>query len=158
LTLGAAIIGYFLVLSFPDIMLNTGKRQGFTARQLAIVLDRVQRDRGDANADPLSTKKVLNHMKAWPLWVYGFMFLTSSVPIYAFAYFIQIILGTMGYSKGTVFLLCAPPYICSAVWTVTCAWLADRSKMRMPWMVLNAAITFTGLLLTAYHHVSIIGF
>jgi hypothetical protein len=82
------------------------------------------------------------------------MFLTCSAPIYAFAYFIQTILGTMGYTTSTVFLLCAPPYLFSILWTVFIAWGADRTRLRMPWMALNAAITLTGLLITAYHSVS----
>jgi|TARA_R110002003_G_scaffold1110_5_gene22389 cbb3-type cytochrome oxidase subunit 3 len=53
-------------------------------------------------------------------------------------------------STALVFLLCAPPYLVSIFWTVGCAWLADRTHLRMPWMLMNAAITFAGLLITAY--------
>src|SRR4051812_6390221 len=74
-------------------------------------------------------------------------FFTCAAPIYAFAYFIQIILGTIVESKAHVFLLCAPPYLVSIFWTVGCAWLADRSRLRMPWMLMNAAVTFAGLLI-----------
>jgi hypothetical protein len=48
---------------------------------------------------------------------------------------------------------CAPPYLFSAIWTVVVAWMADRTKLRMPFMVLNAVITLVGLLLTAYDKV-----
>jgi hypothetical protein len=37
------------------------------------------------------------------------------------------------------------------IWTALVAYLADKTRYRMPFMVLNAAITLTGLLLTAYH-------
>ncbi|KAF2024205.1 MFS general substrate transporter [Setomelanomma holmii] len=116
--IGIAIIGYFLVIGFPDTMLASNKLQGFTQRELEIV--------------------------------YGFMFLTCSAPIYAFAYFIQIILGTILDSTALVFLLCAPAYLVSIFWTVGCACLADGTHLRMPWMLTNAAITFAGLLITAY--------
>jgi hypothetical protein len=149
-TIGIAIIGYFLVIGFPDTMLASGKRQGFTTRELEIVLDRIDRDRRDSQPDKLTWPKFLHHVVNWELWVYGFMFLTCSAPIYAFAYFIQIILSTIVDSTAVVFLLCAPPYLFSIIWTVGCAWLADRSRIRMPWMVLNAGITLTGLLITAY--------
>jgi hypothetical protein len=157
-TIGIAILGYFFVLGFPDQLLASTRRQGFTTEELNVVLDRIDRDRGDAEPDPLTFKKVLKHMSQWPFYVYGFMFWTSSVPIYAFAYFIQTILGTMGYTTAQVFLLCAPPYLLSMFWTLAIAYLADRSKIRMPWMVLNAAITLTGLLLTAYCNVSLLPF
>lgn len=149
-TLGIAIIGYFLVIGFPDNMLASGQYSGFTQRELEVVLNRVERDRGDATADKLTRQKVLHHIGDWKLWVYGFMFLCCSAPIYAFAYFIQIILTTMGYDTSTVFLLCAPPYLFSIIWTVGVAWVADKTKLRMPWMAINAAVTLTGLLITAY--------
>ena len=149
-TIGIAILGWFLVIDFPDRMLATNKLQGFTQDELQVVLDRIDRDRGDSQPDKLTAEKFRKHIANWELWVYGFMFLTCSAPIYAFAYFIQIILGTIVDSTAMVFLLCAPPYLFSIIWTVGCAWLADRSRLRMPWMVGNAAITLTGLLITAY--------
>ncbi|KAF1995226.1 MFS general substrate transporter [Amniculicola lignicola CBS 123094] len=149
-TIGIAFIGYFTVIGFPDTMLASGQRQGFTTRELEIVLDRIDRDRRDSQPDKLTWPKSFHHLGNFELWVYGFMFLTCSAPIYAFAYFIQIILSTIVTDRATVFLLCAPPYLFSIIWTVGCAWLADRTRLRMPWMVLNAGITLTGLLITAY--------
>lgn len=155
MTIGAAIFGYFLVLGFPDQILASGRYKGFTQHELETVLDRVERDRGDAAPDKLTWQKFWTHILNWQLWVYGLMFLTCSAPIYAFAYFIQTILGTMGYTTSMVFLLCAPPYLFSIFWTLFVAWAADKTRLRMPWMALNAAITLTGLLITAYHSVSL---
>lgn len=152
LTIGIAIIGYFVVLNFPDAILASGRRSFLTQDELGIVLERVERDRGDSLPDKLTIPKFWQHVTMWQLWIYGFMFLTCSAPIYAFAYFIQTILKTMGYTTAVVFLLCAPPYLFSMFWTLAVAWMADKTKLRMPYMAMNAAITLTGLLLTAYHH------
>ncbi|CAK7234361.1 hypothetical protein SCUCBS95973_008909 [Sporothrix curviconia] len=152
ITVGFAFIGYVFVLPFPDQMLASAKTGPFTREELEVILDRVERDPGDTDPDRLTIRKVLHHSLSWPLWVYGFMFLCCSAPIYAFAYFIQTILSTMGYSTAMVFLLCTPPYLFSMIWTYAVAIFADRSHLRMPWMILNSAITLTGLLLTAYHH------
>lgn len=151
ITIGFAFIGYAFTLPFPDQLLASGKTSAFTQEELETILDRVERDRGDAAPDELTFKKVFHYAARWELWVYGLMFMCCSAPIYAFAYFIQIILTTLGYSTAIVFLLCAPPYLFSILWTLGVAWIADRTRLRMPWMVLNAAITLTGLLLTAYH-------
>lgn len=131
-------------------MLASGKMQGFTQGELQVVLDRIDRDRRDSQPDKLSWAKFRKHVANWELWIYGFMFLTCSAPIYAFAYFIQIILGTIVDSTAVVFLLCAPPYLVSILWTVGCAYLADRTRLRMPWMLVNAAVTIVGLLVVAY--------
>lgn len=142
-TIGAALIGYFLVLGFPDQVLSSGKYKGSTQQELETVLDRVERDRGDTAPDELTWSKFWTHVLNWQLRVYGLMFLTCSAPTYAFAYFIQMILGTIGYTTFTtlmVFLLCAPPYLFSIFWTLFIAWIADRTRLRMPNMALNAAI------------------
>lgn len=72
-TIGIAIIGYFLVIGFPDTMLASNKLQGFTQQELQIVLDRIDRDRRDSKPDKLTWAKFRTHVANWELWVYGFM-------------------------------------------------------------------------------------
>jgi hypothetical protein len=72
-TIGIAVIGYFLVIGFPDTMLASNKLQGFTQRELEIVLDRIDRDRRDSKPDKLTWAKFREHVANWELWVYGFM-------------------------------------------------------------------------------------
>lgn len=146
ITIGFAFVGYMFTLPFPDQMLASGKASTFTHEELEIILNRVERDRRDVAPDKLTFRNVLHYAMRWELWVDGLMFLCCSAPIYAFAYFIQIILITLGYTTAVVFLLCAPPYLFSIIWTLAVAWAADRTRLRMPWMVLNAAIILTGLL------------
>jgi hypothetical protein len=104
-TIGIAIPAFFIVLNFPDKILASGKKGYFTQNELEVVLDRVERDRGDSLPDKLTWEKFWRHVSSWQLWVYGLMFLCCSAPIYAFAYFIQTILKTMGYTTAVVFLL-----------------------------------------------------
>jgi hypothetical protein len=123
-TIGIAIVGYFLVIGFPDTMLASNKLQGFTQREQRIILDWIDRDRRDPKPDKLTCAKFREHVANWELWVYRLMcvslasmlfsmiahcfcrFFTCSAPIYAFAYFIQIILGTIVDNTALVFLLC----------------------------------------------------
>lgn len=147
LTIGVTLIGLFLILLFPDQMLASGKRHGFTQQELQVVLDRVERDRGDTLPEKLTAAKIRTCCLNWELWVYGLMFMCCAAPVYAFAYFIQIILETMGFKTAVVLLLCARPYLLSMIWVYVVACSADRSHMRMPCIAVNAAITVTGLLL-----------
>ncbi|KAF2105652.1 hypothetical protein BDV96DRAFT_677196 [Lophiotrema nucula] len=57
-TIGIAIVGYFTVISFPDTMLPSGRRQGFTTHELEVVLDRIERDRSDSQPDKLTWAKI----------------------------------------------------------------------------------------------------
>src|SRR4051812_46984311 len=83
ITIGFSFVGYALVVGFPDHLLNSERKSGFTQEELEIVLDRVERDRGDSAPDKLTWHKILQHSMNWELWVYGFMFLGCSAPIYA---------------------------------------------------------------------------
>jgi hypothetical protein len=51
---------------------------------------------------------------------------------------------------------CKERKVCTAIfvqWTVGIAWMADKTKLRMPYVVLNAVITLVRVLLTAYDKV-----
>jgi hypothetical protein len=112
LTIGVAIPSYWIILKFPDSILTEGRKGYFTQGELEVVLDRVEGDRGDSQPDELTWKKFWNYLESWQLWVYGFMFLCCSTPIYAFTYFIQAILKTMGYTTAVVFLLVSGVAVC----------------------------------------------
>jgi hypothetical protein len=59
--------------SFPDTMLASNKLQGFTQKELELVLNRIDRDRGDSKADKLTWTNFRAHVASWELWVYGLM-------------------------------------------------------------------------------------
>lgn len=74
-----------------------------------MVLDRVEADRGDSVPDELTRQKVITHLKDPLIWAFGLMFLAATVPAYAIAFFVTIILKAMGFSTAVSLLLTAPP-------------------------------------------------
>ncbi|KAK0454616.1 major facilitator superfamily domain-containing protein [Armillaria borealis] len=90
LTIFLGIITYLYVPDFPD------KNRFLTPEQTAVVLRRIEIDRGDSVPDVLTPAKIWFHLKDWSIWTY--------------AYFISIILGGMGYGRSMSLLLSAPPY------------------------------------------------
>lgn len=77
-----------------------GSKSTFTQAELKTIFNRVERDRGDAEPDKLTPRKVVAIGLRWEFWAYGLMLLCCSAPIYAFAYFIQTILTTLGYTAA----------------------------------------------------------
>jgi hypothetical protein len=71
ITIGFAFVGFMFTLPFPDQLLSSGNLAGFTRQELEMVLDRVERDRGDAEPDKLTKEKVFKLALTWELWVYG---------------------------------------------------------------------------------------
>jgi hypothetical protein len=66
---------------------------------------RVQADRGDATPDTLTLSKCLRYARDGKIYVFAYLYLSSSAPAYAFAYFLPNILLGMGHSIKMVFLL-----------------------------------------------------
>ncbi|KAF9012523.1 major facilitator superfamily domain-containing protein [Cyathus striatus] len=144
ITLALGIVSWFFIPEFPD------RNQFLTPEQTAIVLKRIDEDRGDAKPDPLTFEKVRKHLSDWTLWAYGTMFLCSTMPAYAQAYFISIILKGMGWDKTHSLLLSAPPYGPPIVLTLLASWLSDKYRHRTGFIVVPAFVCITGLLLTAF--------
>jgi hypothetical protein len=79
------------------------------------------------------------------------MFMSSTMPAYAFAYFTPVILASMGYTAGAANALSAPP-ACAAVFTALgFAWIADKYHIRAPIIATQAIICLIGLMIVAYH-------
>lgn len=115
-----------------------------------MILDRVERDRGDSTPDQITFKKILTHFSDWTLWAFALMFMCSTMPAYAVGFFITIILRSMGFSTMMSLILTAPPFVFAAISCFAFASLGDKTRKRAPWLVVQACITMVGLLVTAY--------
>jgi hypothetical protein len=83
----------------------------------------------------------------WRLSLYGICFGCSTLPAYAFAYFLPVILAGGGYSTELSLILSAPPYIFAGFYVFGSAFLADKYKMRSLFIVVNSLFCTTGLLI-----------
>ncbi|KAI3618915.1 high-affinity nicotinic acid transporter [Moniliophthora roreri] len=104
ITIGLGLVGFFFLPDFPD------RNKFLSKEQTAVILRRVQDDRGDSVPDEINIRKVLHHLSDWTLWVYGIMFCCATLPAYMLAYFIPVILSGMGYNTTDSLLLSAPTY------------------------------------------------
>ncbi|KAJ7686519.1 major facilitator superfamily domain-containing protein [Mycena rosella] len=143
-TLFLGVVAFFLVPDFPE--LNTF----LSPDQTKFVLQRVEEDRGDSVPDQLTVRKLLYHLGDWTLWAYGLMFMCCTLPAYALAYFISIILKGLGWSTTAALLLSAPPYAPAFFSAVFFAWLSDKTRHRAGFIVIQGLISITGLCLTAF--------
>ncbi|KAF5312730.1 hypothetical protein D9619_003612 [Psilocybe cf. subviscida] len=144
IVLGVAV--WFWVTDFPE------RAKFITEEERKVILTRVEADRGDSVADQLTAKKVLKHLQDPVLYCFAFMFLASTIPAYAIAFFITIILKAMGYTTSVALLLTAPPGIFAAASCFFFAWLSDKTKHRAGWMAVQNVICIIGLALAAYSH------
>ncbi|PBK58396.1 MFS general substrate transporter [Armillaria solidipes] len=144
LTIFLGIITFLYVPDFQD------KNRFLTPEQTAVVLRRIEIDRGDSVPDVLTPAKIWFHLKDWSIWTYGIMLACSTVPSYMLAHFISIILGGMGYGRSMSLLLRAPPYGPAFISALFFAWISDRYKHRSSFIIIQACTCIVGCCLTAF--------
>ncbi|EFQ95907.1 hypothetical protein PTNB73_03676 [Pyrenophora teres f. teres] len=147
ITCVVAILAWFMILDFPDKAEKTGF---LTPAEAKAILYRIEEDRGDSVADPLTWPKFFEHLKDLKLWAYGTLFMGATMPAYAFSYFLPVILIGMGYSAGAANALSAPPSFAAMIVAFSFAWMGDKYRVRAPIIVTQCLITITGLMMVAY--------
>ncbi|KAF9042193.1 major facilitator superfamily domain-containing protein [Panaeolus papilionaceus] len=143
-TILLGIVTWFYIPDFPD------RARFLSEKQRKVVMHRVEVDRGDSTPDEMTWRKFFKHLADPVLWAFAGLFLAATVPAYAIAFFVTIILRGMGYSEKLAFLLSAPPNIFAAVSCYLFAWISDRTKIRAPWLIIQYLITIIGLSVAAY--------
>jgi len=146
ITVFVCAIGWFVIVDFPA---KAGK---FLApEEKKFMIDRINNDRGDAEEDQVNARRILHHLKDWRLYFWSFNLMASTLPGYAYSYFLPVILKQgMGYSTAQSQLLSAPPYVLAAIMTFTSGWLGDRYHIRGPLIAVHQLLTAVGMLITAY--------
>jgi hypothetical protein len=67
MTVGLAIIGRIFIVDFPD-KVNKSRRPFLKPHEVKALQDKLDRDRQDAEFDPLTLEKFLKACKRWELW------------------------------------------------------------------------------------------
>ncbi|KAF2007045.1 MFS general substrate transporter, partial [Amniculicola lignicola CBS 123094] len=149
MTIFLALLGRLLIVDFPD-KVHLARYPFLNANEVTAIQQKLDRDRRDAEFDELTWGKFLKACSRWDLWFYALQFLSITSIIYALAYFTPVILRGMGYSVSRTFLLSAPPAIVAVPWILLVSFLADKMHMRAPFLILQAFIGITGLMIIAY--------
>lgn len=145
----AAIAAWFIILDFPDRAETKGL---LTHNEAAIILKRIEDDRGDSVVDPLTWTKVFRHLGDIRLWAYATIYMSTTMPVYAFSYFLPVILLGMDYSPGLANALSAPPALAAVCSAFAFAWLGDKYHVRAPVIAAQSLLTTIGLMIVAYAH------
>ncbi|KAF5393375.1 hypothetical protein D9757_000508 [Collybiopsis confluens] len=145
-------IAWLFLPEFPDNNTFLNKEQ------TKFVLQRIEEDRGDALPDIVTIWKILRHLADWKIWVYGIMFMCTTIPAYAIGFFVTIILSGMGWDLTHALLLSAPPFVFAASFFASSialsvfvfAWLSDHFRSRAPFLALQALMTLVGFTITGF--------
>ncbi|KAI1917917.1 hypothetical protein LOZ61_000031 [Ophidiomyces ophidiicola] len=144
ISIAVAIICYIFIVDFPD---KADKAWGFlSANERAFIIRRINKDRGDADAEAFSLKKFLTPALDLKIWGFALIFFCLTTVTYAIAYFLPIILAQgMGFGVGESQCLVAPPYGFAAILMFATSWVGDKYRIRAPVIAFNVIITLIGL-------------
>lgn len=150
MTVVIGCIAFAFIIDFPDKVLDS-KHKFLTKAEVEIIKFRIDKDRKDSEVDPITLATVIRHLRDWKLWIYALLMMGTSVPAYTFAFFLSLILKEgMGYSTLMSQILSTPPVLFAFIEAFTIAWYADKTRLRAPFIALQAIITIIGLSLTGY--------
>ncbi|KAK6371558.1 uncharacterized protein PV06_01409 [Exophiala oligosperma] len=149
-----AVFVLVMLLDFPDKGARKrilGLKPFITPDEATVILNRIERDRGDSTPEKFSLIAVLGHMKDWKIWECFVLLLCNNTVAYSFAYFLPLILhGGMGFSILKTYILIFPPYVLAAIWMFVAAYIGDRFMIRGAIIVVNAVFTIVGVVMMGY--------
>lgn len=94
--------------------------------------------------EPFSWAKYLKNGADSKVWAFCVLYMLTTTCAYAIAYFLPIILREeLGFSVVKAQCLTAPPYVFAALVMFIQAILADRWRLRGPFIVFNALLGMT---------------
>lgn len=93
----------------------------------------------------------MQHLRDWKVWEFSIYLTLNNTALYAFSYFLPVILKEgFGYSTGKAQLMTFPPYAVGACWLMACGVFGDHFKVRGPILVFNALLYVIGVSMTGY--------
>lgn len=167
ITIVAAIAAYFIVVDFPGSKSN----HFLTEEERAFVQARLVQDRGSEDEHAKINAAVVFHtMMDWKIWSFSLMYfagaryadlihptcptdgkLTSRSGVYAFAFFLPLILRQgLGYSLELSFVLSAFPPCFAVIVVMTVSWLADKYHVRVIPVICQGVLGIFGLCMTGF--------
>ncbi|KAL4973708.1 major facilitator superfamily domain-containing protein [Aspergillus desertorum] len=149
LTVTIGLAGFLLIVDFPEDARRT--RWFLADREIDIMIDRVEKDRGDAHVTPFVLKEYLKYGLEWQGWLLAVNFLMTAIVIYAVSYFLPIVLMQgLGFNVAEAQTLTAPCFLFGTLLGLTESWLSDRYKTRGIVVVTNAVLQIIGVALLGY--------
>ena len=136
---------------FPD---NSKSRnlKFLTADEQALILARVNLDRGDAAVEKFTFGRWARSGLDWKIWAYATIFGSVTTVTYALAYFLPLILNdSLGFSAGVSQCLIAPPYAFAGFVMVGTGWFGDKYHIRGLPCAFNAILSIIGLAIVGFH-------
>ncbi|KAI5283196.1 hypothetical protein KEM54_002335 [Ascosphaera aggregata] len=146
ITICIGIMTYWWMIDFPE---KAHLSFAFLSpEETNVITGRIDRDRRDANVEPLSWSKIYPHFLDFKLYGFMCMFFLLNLVSTSMAYYLPIILQSgMGFSADKSILLSAMPYYYAVIPVLLTSFISDTFRLRGPLITFNALCLIAGFLM-----------
>ncbi|KAG8755361.1 hypothetical protein FRC14_004120 [Serendipita sp. 396] len=139
ITIALAGLGYLFLPRSPD-------KSGFLQeRERVIAMERIRvENAGLVEEEKTESDLVFRAFFSMTNWICALCFLLTNISIQGMVLFMPSLIAGMGYSEIEAQLLTVPPYILACIWSITLAYMCQRSSRRGIWVLLSAPICIIG--------------
>ncbi|KAG8925732.1 hypothetical protein FRC02_009457 [Tulasnella sp. 418] len=140
ITVLVAFVAFFVINDYPaTAKFLTHEERIETQRRLT--LDRTHL------ADEYNIKFFWSAIGDWKIWMHMFITIGIYTPLYSISLFLPTIIKNMGYTNNKAQLLTVPPYVVACFFTIFGGFVADRYRMRGPFMMFFCAVAIAGFVM-----------
>ncbi|KAM5345139.1 hypothetical protein ACJ41O_011001 [Fusarium nematophilum] len=139
ITVLLAVPIFFFVAEFPE----TAK--WLSADELSLVRRRLSEDRGETLEEPATMKSFLEAATDWKVYTISLLLMIPTATTYALSFFSPSILASFGFDVAMSQILTTPPYVFGAIVSILTGMVADRARLRSPFIVGYSILHIVGL-------------
>lgn len=148
---GVMSMGYGVIVCIFLPPVPEKVKWGFTADEQRMAVVRTRQANNTPGAK-IKLKSVPGAFLDPMLYVYTMLLVGTQVALSGMSNFLPALVKTMGYSSTQAQLMTVPVYACAFAATLFFTWISDKTKMRGPWLICLAGISFLGLVLLLAIH------
>jgi sugar phosphate permease len=143
------VLTYWWMVDFPEKAHTSFSF--LTPHESALAASRIERDRGDVQAEAFSWKSIFVHAKDAKIYGFCTLYFLQNLVSTSLSYFLPIILqGGMGFSSNKSILLSAPPYYYAVLPAILSSLVGDRYQLRGPIIVFNSVCLIVGFCMLGF--------
>ncbi|BFZ53001.1 hypothetical protein PYCC9005_000024 [Savitreella phatthalungensis] len=141
------------IVSSPWIHNSPQSARFLTEDERKIVIGRLRKYGGDSvDAQPFVREEVFKAFKDISVWLYGFMFVGMSLPLYTASLYLPTIIRGLHYSTAVSQLLTVPIYFLAFLLTMSCAHFSFKLGYRTPFILGPSALAAIGYITLLTSH------
>lgn len=150
LTVIVATTAFFVLVDYPSTATF------LTVEERAFIAYRLRYDAQDAEtpsharvaqSDHFSWHYVRAAFADWQIWLNIVVYWGYVCPLYGISLFLPTIIKELGYKTTTAQLLTVPIYVTASAITIGVAYLADRKRLRSPWILVGLVFQCVGFVM-----------